>query len=130
MLKSIPWDVWVAAAIAAAIRANPPDRAVAAYKILEPTWVFYGGRPIQELKPTPEANYSQRAGEFFLANPEGLLIAKRSQYHEIAPYIPADIVVVAQTPQFLKDDFLLVLGRARFAGEAQHLSPAGMPRLR
>jgi len=116
--------------IAAAIRAIPLDRAVAAYKILEPTWVFYGGRPIQELKPTPQANYSQRAHEFFLANPDGLLIAKRSQYHELAPHIPAGIVVVAQTRQFLKEDSLLVLGRARFEAEAQNQSPPRVPRLR
>lgn len=117
-------------AIAAAIRANAPhQQAVASYKILEPTWVFYGGQPILELKPTPTASYARRASEFFQANPNGLLIARRSHYQELAPHLPPGIAVITQTRQFLKDDSLLVLGRTNLSAEAQS-QPASWPRLR
>jgi 4-amino-4-deoxy-L-arabinose transferase-like glycosyltransferase len=104
--------------IAAAIRAAPPSGAIATYKILEPTWVFYGGRPITELKLAPHAGQHHSVTQFFETNPAGLLIARQSHYQEIAPHLPTG-VVVTQTPQFLKDDSLLILRRETFPAEAQ-----------
>jgi hypothetical protein len=99
-----------------AIAANSPNPQVASYKILEPSWVFYGGAPIVELhSPAPsEGDLTSRKPsvlEFFGSQPEGVLITTGRRLAEIETVLPPDVMVLARTPRFLKDDELFLLGR-------------------
>ena len=103
---------------------------IASYKILEPSWVFYAGRPIREL---PRAGTTIRVElqpgyiqthelsaptGFFLTNPEAFLITTRKELQEIGP-LPEGVRVLAETGLFLKDERLVLLGREPAALAAQ-----------
>ena len=93
--------------------ANPQ---LASYKILEPSWVFYAGRPIEELphgnSEHREATGPQQVIEHLVLHPEGFVIITDQSLSVIQDRLPPDVVVYAQTDRFLKDERLLLLGRA------------------
>ncbi len=95
-----------------AIRANSEQPIVASYKILEPSWVFYGGYPIVEL-PAAQPETQQGVAVHFQRHPESFLITTSDRIPEIKSQFPADVEMLAETPLFLRDTKLVVYGRAR-----------------
>jgi len=92
------------------------DPQLASYKILEPSWVFYAGRPIEEL-PHGNSEHREATGphqviEHLALHPEGFVIITDQSLSVIQDRLPPDVVVYAQTDRFLKDERLLLLGRA------------------
>lgn len=92
-----------------------PNPQLASYRILEPSWVFYAGRPIEELPHGTSAD-REAAGEqqvigHFTLHPEGFVIITDQAYAKLAHGLPPQIGVIAETSRFLKDERLLLLGR-------------------
>lgn len=93
--------------------ANDPQ--LASYKILEPSWVFYAGRPIEEL---PHGNSAQKDAtgpqqiiDHLSLHSEGFVIITDRSLANLGLQLPPHIGVVAETGRFLKDERLLLLGR-------------------
>lgn len=92
------------------------DPQLASYKILEPSWVFYAGRPIEEL---PHGNSELRGFdgpaqivEHLTLNPEGFVIMTDRTLGSIHDRLPPQVAVIAETDRFLKDERLVLLGRS------------------
>jgi 4-amino-4-deoxy-L-arabinose transferase-like glycosyltransferase len=79
---------------------------IASYKILEPSWVFYAGRPIQSL---PKDEFA--AAHFFLTNSEGFVITTSKHLQQIGP-LPQGVKMLAETDLFLQGERLVLLGYA------------------
>ncbi|MDZ7616252.1 MAG: glycosyltransferase family 39 protein [Patescibacteria group bacterium] len=89
-----------------AIDARSATPIVASYGCLEPSWVFYGGRPIRELPATPEA-----AAAFLAASEDHFVITTDRVHSSLEGKLPPDAMVLAETPYFFKNRMLLLLGR-------------------
>ena len=87
----------------AAVRDRAPTE-IAALRCLEPSWVFYLGRPIRQVEEADEA-------AAFLAQNDRLLIVCDDDYASLAGRLPPDVQVLHRTPRFLRSETLLVLGR-------------------
>lgn len=105
----------------AAIEQNSPNPHVGAFGCLEPTWVYYGGRPIDELtlsasnrtstdrgewKPKPRPS----AADFFCNGEDRFIITTDHHWEQLRPTLPTEAIVLAECPLFLKDDRLLLIG--------------------
>jgi 4-amino-4-deoxy-L-arabinose transferase-like glycosyltransferase len=98
-----------------AIHARSPRPQIAAYKILEPSWVFYGGQPVREFGgATHEAAQSgaRQAAAFLTESPHAFLITTQQRRKDLESLLPPDIVVLQRVPYFLKDEELVVLHRS------------------
>jgi len=100
-------------ALLAAVRANAADPRVASFGRLEPTWVYYLGRPIREI---PHDDESPAAGvaasNQFLGDPGTFLITTRDRAALLTPGLPAGVVELARVPYFSRiDEDLVVMGR-------------------
>jgi hypothetical protein len=95
---------------------------VGAFGVLEPTWIFYGGRPIDELKvgdakedaaqgrswapkPWPDAR------RFFGDGDERFIITTDRHWPALREQLPAGAGVIAECPRFLRSGKLLLIGR-------------------
>jgi 4-amino-4-deoxy-L-arabinose transferase-like glycosyltransferase len=90
------------------------DPQIASYKILEPSWVFYAGRPIQEIVERSHEEHRRTSDlvvEHFLGHPEAFLITTDTRLQELAGQLPPDVGIVAETPLFLQKERLVLLGR-------------------
>jgi 4-amino-4-deoxy-L-arabinose transferase-like glycosyltransferase len=76
---------------------------VAALHCLEPSWVFYLGRPIHELPGGMEEAVR------FLAADEGLVILREQELPKLAENTRLNVEVVGRAPLFLKDEALVVV---------------------
>jgi len=98
-----------------AIYARSPDPKIASYKILEPSWVFYGGRTIQELNgPRTERGGGEavEAVNFLLSNQNAFVITTQQKLADFSSMLPPEVGVIESTPYFLKaGQRLVVLGR-------------------
>jgi 4-amino-4-deoxy-L-arabinose transferase-like glycosyltransferase len=108
----------------AAIDSRSANPHVASFGLLEPTWVFYGGRPVEELpyvdssptmpscievdgkwlpKPTPQVDQLLREpSDLFIITTDGLVPEFESRH-------PGQFEVIAEEPYFLKSGQLVVL---------------------
>jgi 4-amino-4-deoxy-L-arabinose transferase-like glycosyltransferase len=96
----------------AAIDARSRDPHIAAYKTLEPSWVFYGRRPIHEIGARPDAagqETAARAASRFLAAGDTFLITTDDRLPELMPALPPHVSVLETTPYFLHHGRKLVL---------------------
>jgi hypothetical protein len=99
---------------------------VAAYACLEPSWVFYGGRPIDEITagnagPThsPLVSMNNRwlpkspvtAADVAARGAEAVVITTERQLAAARQLLPQDFQVLETAPLFLKNDRLVLLGR-------------------
>lgn len=111
---------------------------VGAFGQLEPSWVFYGGRPIQELTLTKSSNIEQRdrdiqlashqvltkpnnapwqprprqdVRDFFRDGDNRVIITTDRHWLQLQPQLPSHAIVLAECPLFLKKDRLLLIGR-------------------
>lgn len=117
----------------AAIEANSADPKIAAYKVLEPSWVFYGGRSIREISGhSPEAAQMarQQAVEFLTASHDRFVITTDARLRDFWTTLPPDVVLLARVPYFLKDEQLVLIGRARTPADIAitHLPSAMSPK--
>ncbi|MFV1966486.1 MAG: ArnT family glycosyltransferase [Pirellulaceae bacterium] len=96
---------------------------VAAFGCLEPTWVFYGGRPINELT-TRTGAWVERQGswvrkpettvqKFLESSPDGFIITCDEHLTQLRELLPADYDVIAKIPYFLRKGSLMVVGASR-----------------
>jgi hypothetical protein len=98
-----------------AIYARSANPQVGSYRILEPSWVFYGGRSIREFSATQAGGgrfAADQAGAFLATNADAFLITTRDRLKELALSIPQEVGIVEETSYFLKEgERLVVLGR-------------------
>jgi hypothetical protein len=89
------------------------DPQLASYKILEPSWVFYAGRPINELPhgKSVEEYGAQHILEHLTLHSEGFVIVTDETLAGMHLQLPPEFGVVAETARFLKDERLVLLGR-------------------
>jgi len=110
-----------------AARAQSALARIASYKVLEPSWVFYGGHHIQEFGATQaghDTNPMSQASHFLLYE-DSFLITTDDRLPELAPALPPGVGVVAGTPYFLKAGRrLLLIGRQSPAEQALTSRPA------
>jgi hypothetical protein len=98
-----------------AINAHSAHPQIASYKVLEPSWVFYGGLPIHEFsasKPETSRFAAELATQFLLANPNRFLITTEDKLRDFSSLSPPEVGVIASVPYFLRaGQRLVVLGR-------------------
>lgn len=111
---------------------------IASYKILEPSWVFYAGRPIRELPKQDTTiqlelhpGYVQTqsipaATHFFLANSDPFLITTEEHLRELVP-LPEGVQILAETDLFLQGERLVLLGRERHIQVAEQSPGSAVP---
>jgi len=108
--------------LAAIERAGGNPR-VGAFGRLEPTWIFYGGRPIDEL--TLDAGDGEEAGaspwkpkprplaaEFFGQGQDRFIITTDRRWNQLQAALPPQAAIVAECPLFLRRETLLLVGVA------------------
>ncbi len=81
---------------------------VAALGRLEPSWVFYGQRPIRFMgsgQMHDAASFIDRGANYFL-------ITTDTELRRLRPHLAADVSVLASVPYFLKESRLVLIGRA------------------
>jgi 4-amino-4-deoxy-L-arabinose transferase-like glycosyltransferase len=99
-----------------AIHARSSHPQIAAYKVLEPSWVFYGGHAIREFNGATleTARQAARQAAAFLAqSPDAYLITTAERHKELSVHLPPDVTVLERAPYFLKEGNLLVLHRSQ-----------------
>jgi 4-amino-4-deoxy-L-arabinose transferase-like glycosyltransferase len=103
-----------------AIYARSRAPQVASYRILEPSWVFYGNRPVKEITvreitaapPGGPRLAAEQAAHFLAQHSDAYLITTRQRLAELSPFLPTEVQVIAETPYFLKrNQELVVLSR-------------------
>lgn len=108
---------------------------VAAYECLESSWIYYGGRPIVELRAgtSLEANEDFRAidsarvaltpVEFTLRAPQGLILTTAEHLSDLLQRLPQGYTVIDRAPYFLRDEELILVGRTRTSSTASRPDP-------
>jgi hypothetical protein len=116
----------------AAIDSRAESPRVGAYGRLEPTWIFYGGRPIdmlhlpdperadQDVVPVasgtgnriPNPRPSLDVVDFFRDGTDRFIITTDHHWEQLRDALPSDAEVLHQCPLFLKENDLLLIGRA------------------
>jgi len=106
--------------LAAVERAGGNPR-VGAFGRLEPTWIFYGGRPIDELTLDASESDNGRAGlwkpkprpsaaEFFGQGDDRFIITTDRRWDQLRAALPPQAAIVAECPLFLRRERLLLVG--------------------
>lgn len=83
---------------------------VGAFGLLEPSWVFYGGRPIIELT-APGQKTQLDVREFFGTGEDRFVLTTDRHWEHLKRKLPENAGVVAECALFLKKDRLLLIGR-------------------
>lgn len=106
----------------AAIDGRGGEPRVGAFGCLEPSWVFYGGRPIQELSADKPAETARRdagtvptrspAAEFFGDGADRYIITTDRHWPTLQPLLPPTATVLAECPRLFRRDQLLLIGRS------------------
>ncbi|MBC8870884.1 MAG: glycosyltransferase family 39 protein [Planctomycetes bacterium] len=106
----------------AAVTGSSDNPRVGSFGRLEPTWIFYGGQPIDELTlDSPDSPRSDRspwkpklrplAAEYYGDGRDCFIFTTDRHWAELQKALPPQACVVAECPLFLKDDRLLLIGR-------------------
>lgn len=101
---------------------------IGAFGRLEPTWIFYGGRPIDELALDATGAEESRAGtwrpkprpsaaEFFGQGQDRFIITTDRRWDELRAVLPSHAAVLAECPLFLRRERLLLVGAASSAAK-------------
>jgi 4-amino-4-deoxy-L-arabinose transferase-like glycosyltransferase len=91
-----------------AIRERSRDPHIASMGCLEPSWVFYSGRPIH---PVGVEEFHEENNGYFAPGRESFVITTGTQLSQLESQLPAGVGVLAEAPYFLKDERLILLGR-------------------
>jgi hypothetical protein len=105
--------------LAAIERAGGNPR-IGAFGRLEPTWIFYGGRPVDELTldGSESANRSgpwqpkprPSAAAFFGQGQDRFIITTDRRWEQLREVLPPTAAVLAECPLFLRRERLLLIG--------------------
>jgi 4-amino-4-deoxy-L-arabinose transferase-like glycosyltransferase len=90
----------------AAIERTGGSPRVGAYGRLEPTWIFYRGRPIVELGERPRPD----PATFFKDGKDTYIITTDRHWDHLRPTLPHEASVLADYPLFLRRERLLLVG--------------------
>ena len=108
----------------AEIAAQEPGTQVTAFGLLEPTWIFYGDRPIHEYHISGEAISLGRwvevdgcwqpkrprdLGDLTSTDAHSLVITTDRHLQQLESLLSAPVEILADVPFFLKDDRLLLV---------------------
>ena len=113
-----------------AIQARSTHAQVAAYRVLEPSWVFYGGQPIREIlddKRQGPGAAAAAARQFLAADPNHFVITTADKFREFSATLPLGIGVIEQTPYFLHSRQKLVLIGPLVTPQSAARSPPAPP---
>ncbi len=104
------------------LQAQTGSDAVVAYAHLEPSWVFYGGRPIQYFA----SNEVDEMRQFVNQHWDPAIITTRERFDEVSTAFDGRYEIVATTPYFLKKKELVLL---RSSGQLafRHSAEANQP---
>jgi 4-amino-4-deoxy-L-arabinose transferase-like glycosyltransferase len=91
------------------IAANSPQPRIASFGCMEPSWVYYAGRPIREI---PRGRPAE-ARAFLAHSRNAFLITTDDRHRSLEPKLPHDVTVLVTVPFFLEKGNLVVLGRPR-----------------
>lgn len=89
------------------IDAHSSEPQVASFGCLEPTWVFYGRRPIRNF----DGSLDDDVTAFVRADGDSFVITTEAKHLEVEDRLPSDVRVLAKVPYFLRDRTLVLLGR-------------------
>lgn len=93
------------------LRQNGEHSRVASFKVLEPSWVYYGRISIHEMQDSVI-----EATAYLNDNPEGFMITTERHWRAISHLgVPENTVVLAQVEHFLKNERLVLVGRRNAA---------------
>lgn len=95
-----------------AIHARSPHPQVASYRVLEPSWVFYGRFLVHEFlddRRFGPGHAATAATQFLAQSPDHFLITTSDKLREISPSLPLGIGVIEERPYFLHGKQQLVL---------------------
>jgi hypothetical protein len=81
-----------------------------AYRRLEPSWVYYAGRVIETIQEPGRDALPRRMA----AEPGTCLIVSEHDWQRLSRELswPSDVTVLGEAPYFLRDERLLLVGRA------------------
>jgi 4-amino-4-deoxy-L-arabinose transferase-like glycosyltransferase len=79
---------------------------IAAFRVLEPSWVYYAGQTISPLE-TPE-----QLAAFLRVEQSPYVITTAAHLETLPGGLPAGVTVLARRPQFLRPGELVIVGRA------------------
>jgi 4-amino-4-deoxy-L-arabinose transferase-like glycosyltransferase len=91
----------------ASIRENHENPEAAVYRLLEPSWVFYFGKPIEVLSFKSVAEPIKYLQE----HENGYVITRACFSQDILDGLPADVQILADVPKFLEPEHVVVIGR-------------------
>ncbi|MCC9607867.1 glycosyltransferase family 39 protein [Blastopirellula sp. JC732] len=80
------------------------DEELFAYNALEPSWIFYSGRSIQEIQGDEQLLQQEIA-----ASPAPLIVTTRGQYEMLSDQTRKQLPVVESVPYFLRKEELIVI---------------------
>ena len=111
-----------------AARAHTPagvEASLSTYGALEPSWVFYWGRPLAELRPPKDQGAALKA----LAAVGSFVIMPEDRFAELKRELPAGVGVLARIPYYMRfhKPPLVLVGRALPASGADGSGAAGSP---
>jgi 4-amino-4-deoxy-L-arabinose transferase-like glycosyltransferase len=102
-IDRLQYTAKIARAIVAA-SGNRPLK-VAQYRNSRPSLTFYVQRPVATMRKRNDAI------QFLSSSDDTLLVTTSQQYPDLQASLPADVVVLAEEPQFPKQGSVLLLGR-------------------
>jgi hypothetical protein len=121
------------------------DPQIGALGCLEPSWVFYGGRPIRELSLDPQqrAAASQQpqaarqpdpwrpnppidAAAFLAGGSQRCVITTGKRWQQLRPLVPREVDVLSEAPYFLKDEKLVLVGWTQLSRHAAAPGASGI----
>ena len=125
-----------------AIFAQEAKPKLASFRVLEPSWVYYAKQPIPELpKLDPAArkaakqnqviarmNANKQVLQFLSKDPAAYLITTKEQAEALKAELPADVTIITEQPQFMKNKKLVVLGRQKASVLAKTPAPTETPK--
>lgn len=123
--------------LAAIDRAGGNPR-VGALGRLEPSWIFYGGRPIDELTLDSPGTEQPSAGpwrpkprlpaaEFFSQGQDRFIITTDRRWNQLRAALPPDATILAECPLFLRRERLLLVGVASPELRTARANPEAIP---
>jgi 4-amino-4-deoxy-L-arabinose transferase-like glycosyltransferase len=100
-----------------AISARSANPQIASYKVLEPSWVFYGGRFIREFGSAAGTASQENVAAHLAHSPDAFVITTKKRLTELSSSLPPNVAVIASAPYFLKQGETIVVLRAEIAAD-------------
>ena len=95
-------------------KASTKETPLTAYRVLEPSWVYYSHQSIPELLGEPAA-----AAHLLENHPDAPLVTKEEYVPAIRHELDGDVEIVESAPHFLRNEQLVILRLAPPAGAAR-----------